>query len=407
MDNPVIEVEGVSKKYVIYHEASPYKTLREELVKTFKAPFNKGGQKKREVFWALKNVSFDVGQGEIVGLIGRNGAGKSTLLKILSRITTPTEGTIKMRGRIGSLLEVGTGFHPELTGRENIYMNGAVLGMSKREIDEKFDDIVKFSGIEKFLDTPIKRYSSGMYVRLGFSIAANLDPEIMIVDEVLSVGDTAFQKKCLKKIKEVASDGRTVLIVSHNMTAISDLCSRVILLEDGRLVENDNTNVVIDRYLSSISERLRVPIRERTDRTGSGTLRFTDTKLLVDGKEADILKHGQDVVLELSYEAQNRLSPESVRFAVSILTFGGVKFIAFDSATTGFKVEEIQKKGVLRCHIPSLPLIRGHYRGLLYAEVDGETTDRLEDAFEFEVRSGEYPTVGWLSVKHKWELGNS
>ena len=230
-----------------------------------------------EGFWALKDVSFDVEPGEVVGIIGRNGAGKSTLLKILSRITSPTEGTVELHGRVGSLLEVGTGFHPEITGRENIYLSGSILGMKRREIDVKLDDIVKFSEIEKFLDTPVKRYSSGMYVRLAFAVAAHLEPEILLVDEVLAVGDAAFQNKCLGKMGEVARGGRTVLFVSHNMAVVSKICQRAILLDGGRIVNDSTAITVVESYLNSVSDsNACADLRSVEKRRGNGWLRFTE-----------------------------------------------------------------------------------------------------------------------------------
>lgn len=232
---PIISVEGLGKSYTIRHEGQTnYKSLREEIFKLPKRLLQRNNQNQEE-FWALKDVSFDVMPGDRVGIIGRNGAGKSTLLKLLSRITEPTTGRITLRGRIASLLEVGTGFHPELTGRENIFLNGAILGMSRAEVRRKFDEIVDFAGVEKFLDTPVKRYSSGMYVRLAFAVAAHLEPEILIVDEVLAVGDAEFQKKCLGKMEEVGKEGRTVLFVSHNMGAIEQLCKRILILKHGEL----------------------------------------------------------------------------------------------------------------------------------------------------------------------------
>src|SRR4030066_1519635 len=231
---PIIEITNLSKQYRI-GKREPYKMLRDTIVNTVKAPlrvFSKNGADEDNTVWALKDVSFEVNEGEILGIIGRNGAGKTTLLKILSRITEPTEGEIRIRGRVGSLLEVGTGFHPELTGRENIFLNGAILGMRKEEIKKKFDEIVAFAETEKFLDTPVKRYSSGMYVRLAFAVAAHLEPEILIIDEVLAVGDAEFQKKCLGKMEDVSkSEGRTVLFVSHNLDAVQRLCTNSILLE--------------------------------------------------------------------------------------------------------------------------------------------------------------------------------
>jgi len=249
-NKPIIEVKGLSKEYRIGMDRT-YKRFTESFTNAVCHPVRtlRGLAEPKDTFWALKDINFEVERGEVLGIIGRNGAGKSTLLKILSRITYPTKGEVIMRGRVGSLLEVGTGFHPELTGRENIYFNGAILGMKKKEIDDKFDEIIKFSGVEKFLDTPVKRYSSGMNVRLAFSVAAHLDPEILLVDEVLAVGDAEFQKKCLGKMGEVASEGRTVLFVSHNMGAIQSLCSRAILVQNGETILDSNSGEVIEQYL--------------------------------------------------------------------------------------------------------------------------------------------------------------
>ena len=254
MTQPVIQVKDLSKCYQIRSTTpKPYHRLREDLVDGFKGLLRgQWGRSQSEDFWALKDVSFDVNQGEVVGIIGRNGAGKSTLLKILSRIERPTSGEVVIRGRVGSLLEVGTGFHPELTGRENIFMNGAVLGMKRAEIVRKFDEIVAFAEVEKFLDTPVKFYSSGMYVRLAFAVAAHLEPEILIVDEVLAVGDSQFQKKCLGKMGDVSREGRTVILVSHQIGAINHLCASALLLNHGKVIESGNTHKVIDIYLNNL-----------------------------------------------------------------------------------------------------------------------------------------------------------
>lgn len=261
MGNTVIRVEGLGKKYYIGSKQKASKTLAETLTDACITPFRKAGKLLRgqatgaagldEIIWALKDVSFEVKQGEIIGIIGSNGAGKSTLLKILSRITEPSEGFADIHGRVGSLLEVGTGFHHELTGRENIYLNGAMLGMKKSEIDRRFDEIVAFSEVEKFIDTPVKHYSSGMYLRLAFAVAAHLEPEILFVDEVLAVGDARFQKKCLHKMEDVGKEGRTVLFVSHNMPSIGRLCKRVILFEDGRIRSDGRAHEVINAYLDT------------------------------------------------------------------------------------------------------------------------------------------------------------
>jgi lipopolysaccharide transport system ATP-binding protein len=241
---PIIEVTHLGKKYTIRHQEGSYVTLRDTLSTVFRKSKN-----KKESFWALRDISFSVEKGEIIGIVGKNGAGKSTLLKILSQITPPTTGEIKLHGSVGSLLEVGTGFHPELTGRENIFLNGAILGMNKREIQAKFDQIVAFAGIEKFLDTPVKRYSSGMYVRLAFSVAAHMEPDILIIDEVLAVGDAEFQKKCLGKMEEVTQDaGRTILFVSHNLDAVRRICTKTIWINDGQIVQYGETPDVLAAY---------------------------------------------------------------------------------------------------------------------------------------------------------------
>src|SRR5437667_3351245 len=238
MSDIAIRVENLSKRYEIGAAKRRHDTLRDQLADGLKALFRNNGQprQRKESIWALKDVSFEISEGEVVGFIGRNGAGKSTLLKILSRITDPTEGSFDVRGRVGSLIEVGSGFHPDLTGRENVYLYGTVLGMRKRDVQRKFDEIVSFAEVERFIDTPVKRYSSGMYMRLAFAVAAHLEPEIMMVDEVLSVGDFPFQKKCLARMEQVATDGRTVVFVSHNMAAVASLCKRAYLIDKGRII---------------------------------------------------------------------------------------------------------------------------------------------------------------------------
>jgi len=250
----IIEVKGIGKKYNIHHRRGGYITLRDVIVNIFKKPFayfktkNALRIETKEVFWALKDVNFEVMKGEVIGIIGRNGAGKSTLLKILSQITPPTTGEIKITGTVGSMLEVGTGFHQELTGRENIFLNGAILGMKRREIINKFDEIVKFADIEKFLDTPVKYYSSGMYVRLAFAVASHMETDILIIDEVLAVGDIEFQKKCLEKMHKITEEGRTILFVSHNMEMIKKICHKTILMENGKISDLGDTEKIIVKY---------------------------------------------------------------------------------------------------------------------------------------------------------------
>ncbi|MEK7180188.1 MAG: ABC transporter ATP-binding protein [Patescibacteria group bacterium] len=316
----IIEIKNVGKKYNITRGRGGYIALRDVLTNVFKNPFrfakNKVkqvvGLEKKEEFWALKNINLQIKQGEIIGIIGRNGAGKSTLLKILTGITPPTEGEIVMHGKVASLLEIGTGFHPELTGRENIFLNGAILGMTKKEIVKKFDEIVAFSGIEKFLDTPVKYYSSGMYVRLAFSVAAHMEPDILLVDEVLAVGDAEFQKKCLGKMEEVTSKkGRTILFVSHNMAAIQRLCSKTILLKKGQVEMFGKTEEVVNYYLNSTNSNDTETIWKERERPGNEIVHLNSVRLInTEGKSAPYAYSNQEVGVEIVYEVlQKSFSP--------------------------------------------------------------------------------------------------
>lgn len=320
MSSPIIEVKGLSKKYRISHQRG-YLALRDTLASCLKKPFdlfqcNKQASVLKEDFWALRDISFGIKPGEVVGVIGRNGAGKTTLLKILSRITFPTEGEIRLHGRVGSLLEVGTGFHPELTGRENIYFNGSILGMKKREIRNKFNEMVEFSGVEKFLDIPVKRFSSGMQVRLAFSVAAYLEPEILLVDEVLAVGDAEFQKKCLGKMKDVSKGGRTILFVSHNMSAIRNLCSRVIMLEGGMISMDSDPETTVSRYLdqnltlgASISGKELEAKIEGVINRANPSIRFKEIKLLNQNNEpCSIFNSSEAIKICVTYECLNAVN---------------------------------------------------------------------------------------------------
>jgi lipopolysaccharide transport system ATP-binding protein len=303
-----IEVENLGKKYSI-GEREKYLTLRDLMVKAVKVPGNllKGKKfRKKGEFWALKNVSFNVEEGEVVGIIGRNGAGKSTLLKVLSRITEPTEGEIRLKGRVSSLLEVGTGFHPELTGRENIYLNGAILGMTKKEIDRKFDEIVEFSGVEKFLDMPVKRYSSGMQVRLAFSVAAHLEPDILVIDEVLAVGDAEFQKKCLGKMDEVTKQSnRTILFVSHDMGAIQRLCKRTIMLDGGKVAMIGDTADVVNEYVNIISKDSEFNYEEtEEDGVSIKKVRILNNK----GDKTNVIDYDKSFSVEVEYKVKESTS---------------------------------------------------------------------------------------------------
>ena len=298
-----VTVRGLSKAYIIDHSAEKHVTIAETLLERAKNAFKKT---EKETFWALKDIGFDIYKGEVVGIIGRNGAGKSTLLKILSEITEPTAGEVRLFGRVGSLLEVGTGFHPELTGRENIYLNGAILGMSRRDVIRQFDEIVEFAEVEQFLDTPVKRYSSGMYVRLAFAVAAHLNPEILIIDEVLAVGDSAFQKKCLGKMGDVAKSGRTVLFVSHNMDAVRRLCSRSILIENGEIMHDADSESTLRTYFDLLRNPKRIAsqgLKNRLTRT-SGEVRIIEFSAHdVSGNETWNFDTGETIRFHLTYQA--------------------------------------------------------------------------------------------------------
>lgn len=415
MSAPIITVENLGKKYRLSHQAEGrrYKALRdviaEKAKRLFAAPFRRGpsagsSAARTEEFWALKDVSFEVKQGEVLGIIGRNGAGKSTLLKILSRITEPTTGSVRIRGRVASLLEVGTGFHPELTGRENIYLNGAILGMTRVEIRRKFDEIVAFAEVEKFLDTPVKRYSSGMYVRLAFAIAAHLEPEILIVDEVLAVGDAEFQKKCLGKMSEVAGGGRTILFVSHNLGVVNEICTRACLLTRGRLTRVGETKEIIEQYLTESLSAVRAPIASRRDRTGSGIFRFTRARILAGGEEVACIQLHESVVFELSYVLTRRIEPRDYRVSLTFATLDGTEVVSLDSYLSPPSGPGFATEGVLRCRIPSFPLIKGAYLAHLYCEIDGTEADCVLGALQFEVLSPKHPEVGWATVAHEWEF---
>jgi len=322
MEKPIIEVRNIGKKYDITHQRGGYVALRDVMMNVLKSPFSflktkakqVTGFEKKEEFWALKDVNFSVQKGEVVGIIGANGAGKSTLLKILSQITPPTEGEIILRGRVGSLLEVGTGFHPELTGRENIFLNGAILGMKKKEIVQKFDEIVTFAGIDKFLDTPVKRYSSGMYVRLAFSVAAHMEPDILIIDEVLAVGDAEFQKKCLGKMDEITKkEDRTILFVSHNMGAIQTLCHRCILLEKGKIVKSGKTSDVIN-YYTAPKEKDTVVILKKSAKDVYITKIWLEN---LKNNKIQTIEMGSDLFLKLEYRIEKDLPTMDIAALIS------------------------------------------------------------------------------------------
>jgi len=327
MGSEVIRSEGLSKRYRL-GQIESYATLRDILGRLGGAPLRllRGEsafpeRDRRGHVWALRDVSFSVRAGEVVGIIGRNGSGKTTLLKVLSQITAPTSGQVQIRGRVGSLLEVGTGFHPELTGRENVYLSGSILGMSRKEVSRKFDEIVAFSGVEEFLDTPVKRYSSGMYVRLGFSVSAHLEPEILFVDEVLAVGDTAFQKRCREKMQSVSKSGGTILFVSHNMSAVRSICDRTILLDAGGIVSDGRTEDVVTEYLTGGSDSCETGvIPEDVHRIGTGTARIRSVALLGrEGRPTKQLRIGEPFRVEIALAVDEALTDGVVEIDISSL----------------------------------------------------------------------------------------
>jgi len=397
MGNVAIQVEGLGKLYRIGGKQERYRTLRDTLTDTLSAPFKRarsllrgqayGAAGLEDAIWALKDVSFEVKHGEVVGIIGRNGAGKSTLLKILSRITEPTEGYVDIYGRVGALLEVGTGFHPELTGRENIYLNGAILGMSRAEIDRKFDEIVAFAGVEKFIDTPVKHYSSGMGLRLGFSVAAHLEPEILVVDEVLAVGDAEFQKKCLGKMQDVAGEGRTVLFVSHNMGAIRQLCTRATWLVDGTIKRSGNVSDIISHYLSEnndvLSNAIDLTNIARTQAKFQPLIRgiriFNGTQMTSSFETYGSFRLEVDCLLQ-----PQLMRTASLGFVISDIYGDRVLVSHFGQ----YKHLAIKRQGIttFNASIEHLPILPGRYKVSLHLSDGNIDLDVVENALEFEVR---------------------
>ena len=377
MSDSIITVENLSKRYLVGHQADTHRryiALRDVIARGVREFVRKTADMihgrqivqgdEVEEFWALKNVSFDVKRGEVLGIIGRNGAGKSTLLKILSRITDPTEGRVVLRGRVASLLEVGTGFHPELTGRENIYLNGAILGMSQREVERKFDEIVAFAEVEQFLDTPVKRYSSGMYVRLAFAVAAHLEPEILIIDEVLAVGDAAFQKKCLGKMSEVAGAGRTVLFVSHNMGAVRSLCSRAIVMGNGKVLATDAAAKAVEMYLQASIAHPADGYEwswKNSEIPGDETLRVTSVALLGSNRQP-IANVPSDEKLQIKIRYQQKTVIRGLRINIALVTqLGEIAFMTSDHSTRNSDTS-IPGEYVSSCFIPEKLLNIGRYR---------------------------------------------
>ncbi len=419
MSEIAISVENLSKAYRIGQKEEVPDTLLSAVASVAKSPLRNFRRLSRldtfretgeadDLVWALRDVSFDVKRGEVVGVIGRNGAGKSTLLKILSRITEPTSGRAVIHGRVSSLLEVGTGFHPELTGRENIYMNGTILGMKKREIDAKFDEIVDFSGVEKFLDTPVKRYSSGMKVRLAFSVAAHLEPEILIIDEVLAVGDAEFQSKCLGKMQSVASDGRTVLFVSHNMGAIVDLCTRSILLQDGAITADNVPSDVINDYLMLAQTQHSVSLTgDAIAREGDGPLRLTAAMTCDDaGKPCRHFRHGDSLNIQFNFRG-----PElgTISAGVSIRNHVGVLVLHFSTRDTPMDLSYDGGRRQCALRVPTLLLNDGtYYISIWLGDKSLQLNDMVANCLAFDVNdsvSGRHYCKGLIRQDVEWSSG--
>lgn len=422
----VLQIENVSKMYRLGLTGAS--TLAEDLRSAWASVTGKkdpalllGELNDREhkghsnYVWAIKDISFKINQGEVVGIIGKNGAGKSTLLKILSRVTLPTEGAVKVKGRIASLLEVGTGFHPELSGRDNIYLNGAILGMTRAEIRSKFDEIVAFSGVERYIDTPVKRYSSGMYVRLAFAVAAHLEPEILIVDEVLAVGDIEFQRKCLGKMNDVSRSGRTVLFVSHNMSSIMELCTRGVFLKQGQLVDDGPIEKIVSAYLHANSNKFGKSL-EKTERNGNGNIRFTSWDLFdTSGKPITNAMSGQDTCIHVNFTVPVPGNYPTVHFSLRVVDdFDRNIFHLSTTEALGqdFRFAPDRKSGTLIITIPALPLPAGIYNFHLFCSDLTNVFDDINFAGELKVEHGNFFGNGkvldgrWGIVyqKSNWQL---
>ena len=392
MSQIAIRVDELSKRYMIGRTV--HGTLREQIAGLLQL----GGGSRQEGFWALKDLSFVIPRGTAVGIVGRNGAGKSTLLKLLSRITYPTRGRMEIHGRVASLLEVGTGFHPELTGRENIFLNGTILGMTRHEVRRRMDAIVEFSGVSRFLDTPVKHYSNGMYVRLAFSVAAHLEPEILIVDEVLAVGDAEFQAKCLGKMDSVAREGRTVLLVSHNMGALRRLCTAGMVLDKGRLIAQDTMERCIEAYSGVRKAYLTRGIEDRTDRTGTGEVVFSRVDVLSNGEPRALFRAGEELEFVFHLRKKTTGVDRQVLVWFQVMKDEQVMFTGNSELYGWLELSAAEHR--VSCTIPRLPLFSGRYQVRIFVMVDGRRSDYLEDALEFQVDDAHFFPSG-MTPKEK------
>ena len=410
MSEPLLALESIGKRYRLSRRAASTTisdAAREGAASLRQRWSTRGASDASREFWALRDVSFELGEGEVLGVIGPNGAGKSTLLKILARITEPSEGNAYIHGRVGSLLEVGTGFHPELSGRDNVYLNGALLGMRRREIAAKFDDVVEFAGVGRFIEVPVKRYSSGMYVRLAFAVAAHLEPEILLIDEVLSVGDHAFQQRCIGRMGEIAHSGRTILYVSHNLASVAALCTQACFLEHGRVVHHGSVEEALDRYHASFATRERTSLGSRADRRGDGRIRFTHVD--VSGPNG-VVKVGETAEVRLHYEAESELS--NVMVSIGINGILGEPLGLCSTRVTGQDLETVPRRGAFVCAIPRLPLVPDRYSLNVYVEANGLVADWVQDAHTFDVAESDFFGSGQLPPKshgrfvfdHSWSV---
>ena len=402
MSNTIIKVDNIGKRYQLSHISGRKKedmfflSLKNKAVNFFKK------QQTQEDFWALQNISFEIEQGDRVGIIGRNGAGKSTLLKILSRIVAPTEGHIEYKGRMASLLEVGTGFHGDLTGRENIYLNGSILGMNKSEINSKFDEIVAFSEVEKFLDTPVKRYSSGMYVRLAFSVAAHMEPDILVVDEVLAVGDAAFQKKCIGKMEEVSQkQGRTILFVSHQMNTLQSLCNKALVLNQGKISMNvSKTEEAIRHYMQLANTVSKRNIEERTDRAGEGKIKVVDLHFFnATQQPVEELICGQETFIHVAYKCVHAFTGNNISVALAFYGDDGVLYTVLGSDYSGKEYNKISGTGTFVCEIKKLPLMEGNYFINVAINQGVVMQDWVQEACTITIIAGDFYGTGKLTAQ--------
>lgn len=428
MDNEILRVEGLGKQYRLGEVGTG--TISHDLnrwwakIRGKDDPFLKVGEVNKraekgnsDYVWAIQDISFSVQQGDVLGIIGKNGAGKSTLLKILSKVTGPSTGKIYSNGKIAALLEVGTGFHPELTGRENIYLNGAILGMPKSEIQKKFDDIVSFSGVSRYVDTPVKRYSSGMMVRLGFAVAAHLEPDILIVDEVLAVGDAEFQKKCIGKMSEVSKEGRTVLFVSHNLSTVNQLCNKSLLMENGQLVYSGKTSDVIDKYLSNVEEKNHVSwLDEESIRKGNGKIRIQNISINENQNKISVLRVGESLRLKMELLQKDDLDSQSIACAVRICRVDDISLSNDENIDRDIELKMVGNSLELELLYEDVRLYPGQYKFQVFLGTGDwmEHFDIIDPFTAFEVINGSNLTKrelnsanGQFYMHPKWSILSS